>query len=234
MAPDRRPDRTRLGLLLAAAAPALLAAGAVVLTGHGDGARVDHPKPPAALARLAGMPTEDAALGTPLRPVAARPGEAELGAERLESPAGGIRPAPPARIAIPAAGVDAPVQPVATVDDTLETPPVGRAGWFDGGARPGEPGRAVLIGHLDSRDGPGLFARVPNLPPGTPIAVTDRRGQVHRFRAVGGSQVKKEDFPAAYVYGHSDRPALVLITCGGPYEKGGGYRDNVLLYARAA
>ena len=186
------------------------------------------------LANLAGLPPEKAAAATPLRPMAARQGEAALGAEPLESPAGGIRPAPPARIAIPAAGVDAPVQRVASVDDALEIPPVGRAGWFDGGARPGEPGRAVLIGHLDSREGPGLFARVPKLPPGAPIAVTDRRGDVHRFRAVGGSQVKKEDFPTEYVYGHSDRPVLVLITCGGPYTKGEGYRDNVLLYARSA
>jgi hypothetical protein len=26
----------------------------------------------------------------------------------------------------------------------------------------------------------------------------------------------------------------VLITCGGPFRPGRGYRDNVLLYARAA
>jgi Sortase domain len=234
VAPDRRARRTRLGLLLAVAAPALVAAGAVVLTERVDVARVDHSRSPATLARLAGLPTEEAAQATPLRPLAARAGEAELGAERLESPAGGIRPAPPARIAIPAAGVAAPVQPVASVDDALEVPSVRSAGWFDGGARPGEPGRAVVIGHLDTRDGPGLFARVPNLPPGTRITVTDRRGQVHPFRVVGGSQVKKKEFPAAYVYGHSDRPVLVLITCGGPYAKGEGYRDNVLLYARAA
>jgi hypothetical protein len=92
----------------------------------------------------------------------------------------------------------------------------------------------VIAGHLDSVDGAGLFARVPHLPPGTAIAVTDARGGVHDFRVVGGSQVAKEDFPTSYVYGHSDRPVLVLVTCAGPFEEGEGYRDNVLLYARAA
>ena len=232
--------------------PAALAAGAVVLMAGAGAPEVEHPKSPSVLARLAErVPAADAAATrlarfdtlpaddpvaavTPLHPIAARTGQAGLGAERLEPTAGGIRPAPPARIAIPAAAVDAAVQPVRSVRDALEIPAVGRAGWFDGGARPGEPGRAVVIGHLDSRNGPGLFARVPKLPSGTPIAVTDRRGDVHAFRAVGGAQVRKEDFPAEHVYGHSDSPVLVLITCGGPYEKGEGYRDNVLLYARSA
>ena len=234
MPSDRGPDRTRLELLLAAVLPALLAAGAVVLTAPDRAPEVEQPRSPSVLARLAELPATDAAAATPLRPLSPREGEAALGAEPLESPAGGIRPAEPARIAIPAAGVDALVQPVASVNDALEIPVVARAGWFEGGARPGEPGRAVIIGHLDSRDGPGLFARVPKLPPGTSITVTDRRGDLHEFRVVGGSRVKKEDFPAEYVYGHSDRPVLVLVTCGGRYEKGEGYRENVLLYARSA
>jgi hypothetical protein len=35
------------------------------------------------------------------------------------------------------------------------------------------------------------------------------------------------------VYGSSSRPVLVLITCGGPYTEGSGYRDNVIVYARS-
>jgi len=31
----------------------------------------------------------------------------------------------------------------------------------------------------------------------------------------------------------ADRPVLILVTCGGPYTPGVGYRDNVLIYARA-
>jgi sortase (surface protein transpeptidase) len=110
---------------------------------------------------------------------------------------------------------------------------VGVAGWFSGGPRPGERGRAVVIGHLDRRRGPGLFARVPRLRPGAPITITDRAGDVHRFRVVGGAQVKKDRFPTGEVYGRAARPVLVLVTCGGPFRRGHGYRDNVLVYARA-
>lgn len=113
-------------------------------------------------------------------------------------------------------------------------PPVERAGWFRDGPRPGEPGRAVIIGHLDSRTGPGVFARVPHLKKGRAILVTDNRGEVHLYRVVGTTQVQKSRFPAGSVYGTAPNPVLVLITCGGPYISGVGYRDNVILYARAA
>ena len=187
-------------------------------------------QPAAALARLAEAKAE---ASPPLQPVSAREGRAGLEDQQLESIAGGIRPAAPSRISIPAAGIDAPVQPVGEHDGELTVPHVGKAGWFDAGPRPGEPGRAVLIGHLDGRQGPGLFARVPKLPPGTQISVLDRRGESHRYNVVGGAQVRKDRFPARHVYGHADAPVLVLVTCGGPYRPGRGYRDNVLLYARA-
>jgi hypothetical protein len=92
----------------------------------------------------------------------------------------------------------------------------------------------VIIGHLDGLQGRGLFSRVPSLAPGTRIDVTDRRGEVHRFNVVGAVQVPKDHFPAQYVYGAAPTPVLVLITCGGPFRPGRGYRDNVLLFAWAA
>ena len=220
-----------MGLALAVVLPAVFAGGAVMLAGGSAPAGVEGAGTPAALARAAELPAR--AAGTPLRPLAPARGAARLGPQRLERVDGGIRPAPPARIAIPAAGVDAGVQPVAARDGVLQVPAVGTAGWYSGGPRPGEPGRAVVIGHLDSRRGPGLFARVPKLPPGTPVTVTDARGAVHAYRVVGGAQVRKKNFPARDVYGHSDRSVLVLVTCGGPWTGKNGYRDNVLLYARS-
>jgi hypothetical protein len=233
VAPDARPrGRTvRAGLALAVSLPALFAGSAAVIVTGSAPPGVEHPRDVAALALMAELAAP--AEATPLRPLSPRRGSAALRVQPLERVDGGIRPAPPARIAIPAAHVDAPVQAVLSRAGALEVPPVGTAGWFSGGPRPGEPGRAVVIGHLDSRKGPGLFARVPRLPAGTPIAITDQGGAVHRFRVVGGAQVRKEDFPAEHVFGHSDRSVLVLVTCGGPYSRKSGYRDNVLLYARS-
>ena len=231
----RAKRRERLGVLLAIALPAAFAAVAVMIVAREpEAAGLSDPREPAALARLAEVPGANQARGAPLLPLSAERGTAELGPEPLESLRGGIRPAPPTRISIPAAQVNAPVRPVAARKEALQVPAVGTAGWYSGGPRPGEQGRAIVIGHLDARKGPGLFARVPELPPGTAVAVTDRLGEVHRYRVVGGAQVAKDRFPARYVYGSANAPVLVLITCGGDYDPDSGYEDNVLLYARAA
>jgi sortase (surface protein transpeptidase) len=92
----------------------------------------------------------------------------------------------------------------------------------------------VIVGHLDSLDGPDVFAQVPNLAAGDAIVVRDRSGEYHRYSVVGLTRVEKANFPTADVYGPAPRPVLVLITCGGPYDQAlGHYRDNVLVYARA-
>lgn len=188
-----------------------------------------------ALARLADLPPlripPQARTLNPVVPVAGRmsvrPGE-------LEPLAGGIRPAPPGRIRIPAARVNAAIEPVGTRRGGIEVPSPGWAGWFSAGPRPGEPGRAVVVGHFDMEEGPGVFARVPSLDAGDAVEVVDGRGDVHPYRVVGVTRVRKRRFPTHAVYGHASNPVLVLVTCGGPYAKGRGYRDNVLVYARAA
>ena len=67
-----------------------------------------------------------------------------------------------------------------------------------------------------------------------PSVRTDTRGDVHSYRVVGVTRVRKRRFPTEAVYGHSSHPVLVLVTCGGPFVEGRGYRDNVLVYARSA
>jgi hypothetical protein len=154
-----------------------------------------------------------------------------------KSPAGpatnGTRPAVPASLAIPALHVDTDIQPVSATATGLEVPEIGQAGWFDAGPRPGEPGRSVIIGHIDGASEPGVFQHVPALAAGSPIVVRDADGGVHEYEVTGKTQVPKDAFPASEVYGPSDTPVLVLITCGGYYEPGVGYSDNVLVYARA-
>jgi sortase (surface protein transpeptidase) len=178
---------------------------------------------PRQLARLASQP---------LRPIVLHGNRAQLGSGPAGSTTTSDRPAEPAHLSIPALGVRADVQRIGSTPTGLDVPQVGRAGWFDEGARPGEPGRAVIIGHLDSQTGPGLFALLPGVHNGTDVSVTDARGTEHRFQVVGKAQVPKATFPSAAVYGSSSRPVLVLITCGGPYTEGSGYRDNVIVYAR--
>jgi sortase (surface protein transpeptidase) len=182
-------------------------------------------QPPARLARMAAT--------APLRPIVVRGGRPQLGSGAAGPATSTDRPAEPARLAIPALDVRADVQRVGSTAIGIEVPQVGRAGWFDEGPRPGEPGRAVIIGHLDSQTGPGLFALLPGVERGTDVSITDDAGAVHRFKVIGKAEVTKATFPSAAVYGPSPSPVLVLITCGGPYDPATGYRDNVIVYARA-
>ena len=182
-------------------------------------------EPPAALAHVAEEPAT-------LHPIVMHGDRAELG-----TGSAGVdeqfRPARPAWLSIPAASVDAPIDPVSGTATGIDVPAVGRAGWYDAGPRPGEPGRAVIIGHFDASNGPGLFALLPAVANGTDISIRDAAGATHRFEIVGKAEMEKSNFPTGAVYGAADRPVLILITCGGPYTPGVGYRDNVLIYARA-
>jgi len=226
---------SRRGLAAATLVPGV-AAATIVLVAAGDG-RPSAPTGPSApaLARLADLPPPRIPpQPRPLNPVVPVEGRLAVRVGRLERLDGGIRPAPPGRIRVAAAGVDAGVEAVHARRKGIEVPPAGWAGWYAGGARPGEPGRAVVIGHLDTSDGPGVFERVPELDRGARIEVTDNRGTVHDYRVVGVTRVRKRRFPTGAVYGPARHPVLVLVTCGGPYIAGRGYRDNVLVYARSA
>jgi hypothetical protein len=215
--------------------PGLAAGGAVLVLSSDDEPQADAAGSVAELARKAEAPrTLGPRASQSLRPILGDRGQSSVQSIPLEGLEGGVRPAPPQRIAIPEAGVETIVDAVGTRKGEIEVPKLGRAGWFEGGPRPGEVGRAVVIGHLDTKRGPGLFARVPTVPVGAGVRITDRRGEVHAYEVVGRAQVRKDRFPTAEVYGSASSPVLVLVTCGGPYTEGRGYRDNVLLYARAA
>ena len=230
-----RAGRTWRGWAAATLIPATVAVAFVLLAPRESRPNVPVGPGAPALARLADLPT----LHIPAQPRALNPivpvaGHQSVRVGRFEPLSGGIRPAPPGRIRIPAADVDAGIEAVQARREGLEVPPPGWAGWYSGGARPGEPGRAVVIGHFDTEEEGGVFEHVPSLARGARIDVTDTRGDTHTYRVVGVTRVRKRRFPTEAVYGHSSHPVLVLVTCGGPFIAGRGYRDNVLVYARSA
>ncbi|GAC1541287.1 MAG: hypothetical protein NVS2B7_13920 [Herpetosiphon sp.] len=99
---------------------------------------------------------------------------------------GGRRAAQPARLVIPALGIDTPV--VAAGLDTERVPIVPRhdVGWYAGSARPGQGSNVVMWGHVlrfrDSPEIPAPFADLQNLQLGATIKVISAGGQVHRYR----------------------------------------------------
>ena len=140
----------------------------------------------------------------------------------------------PVRIAIPALGVSAPVIPLGlNRDRTMETPKAySVAGWFRPGPEPGEIGPAIVVGHVDSHNGPGVFYRLRALRKGDRLAVVLATGRTLRFVVTSSRDVSKSRFPTALVYRHTQRSTLRLVTCGGRFDPTTGhYLNNHIVFA---
>jgi Sortase domain len=142
----------------------------------------------------------------------------------------------PARLVVPGAGVDAPVDPVGvTADGLLQLPDdVRRVGWYRFGPAPGQPaGTAVLAGHVDSWDqGLGALGRLRGVEPGQTVEVTDSAGGTTTWQVVTRRLVGKQQLPLAELFARTGPPRLVLLTCGGPFdETSRSYRDNLVVVA---
>jgi sortase (surface protein transpeptidase) len=140
----------------------------------------------------------------------------------------------PARIVIPAIGVSAPVVPLGlNADHTLQVPTTfSDAGWFEPGPEPGEVGSALIVGHVDSHDGPGVFYRLRALRRGDRITVVLATGRRLAFVVTSSRDVAKLSFPTSLVYRRTSRPTLRLVTCGGRFDQATHhYLSNHIVFA---
>ena len=119
-------------------------------------------------------------------------------------------------------------------DRTVEVPgDPDRAGWFRRGPTPGSLGSSVILGHVDSDEGPAVFAGLSTLDPGARVEVTMDDGSIVTFEVHSVRTYANEAFPARRVYGSHGRSELNLVTCGGEYDASrGGYQANVVVNAR--
>ncbi len=144
------------------------------------------------------------------------------------------RHAEPVEVVIPAIGVRSRLERLRLDARGVMVPPekAAVAGWYAGGVRPGDPGPAVIAGHLDSATGPGVFAELGTLKPGHRVLVRARDGRTVTFRVDEVRTHTKKQFPTRDVYGPSPDARLRLITCGGAFDAGAGhYADNVIVFA---
>jgi sortase (surface protein transpeptidase) len=117
-------------------------------------------------------------------------------------------------------------------DGTMQVPDPDKVGWYKLGPRPGAPGPAVLIGHLDSRTDPAVFYRLRQLRPGDEILVGERGGRTRRFLVGRLERHPKTALPVDRIWTNATRPLLRLITCGGSFDhRTGHYRDNLIVFA---
>jgi sortase (surface protein transpeptidase) len=142
----------------------------------------------------------------------------------------------PVGLTIPSIGVHASVMSVGlNPDGTVGVPPIeanAPAAWYDGSPTPGQTGPSVILGHVTvGQFGDGVFLHLSRMRPGDRIEVSRQDGSTAVFTVDRVQTVGKSAFPTSAVYGNVDHPALRLITCGGPHLSGGGYPDNVIVYA---
>ncbi len=134
---------------------------------------------------------------------------------------------------------------IASLDLAVETIPLGLeddgslevpedpyiAGWWTGGPSPGERGPAVVVGHVDSHEGPGAFYELEGIREGERVSIDRDDGTAVHFRVERTERHPKHDFPTAAVYGETDAPTLRLVTCAGEFDADArSYEDNVIVF----
>lgn len=183
------------------------------------------------------QPQSQVAPQSPAAPQSVVPATPAPGLERYRAPRRDDVVAAPVRLRVPTIGVDSALVELGRAEDqTVEVPSdPASAGWYAEGVRPGEPGPAVLLGHVDSRSGPAVFFRLGELRPGDPVLVDRADGSVVTFTVTRSERHPKTAFPSDQVYLPTLSPQLRLITCGGFFDRRTGFhRDNVIVFASAA
>ncbi|HEY7145830.1 MAG TPA: class F sortase [Streptosporangiaceae bacterium] len=141
----------------------------------------------------------------------------------------------PSTLIIPVIGVRSHlIRLGVTKAGTMQVPPSAAvAGWYTGSPRPGAVGAAVIAGHIDSRQGPGIFYHLHQLSLGDRVYVRRADNTVAVFKVTAVHMYLKADFPASAVYGAVPDAQLRLITCGGAFDPATGhYLSNVIAFAQ--
>jgi len=169
-----------------------------------------------------------------------------LGTNALPAPTGRIVAPPPSAQAHPVSRPVALTIPLIGVqtklmylglnsNGELQVPPlsmVAVAGWYTGSPRPGAIGSAIIVGHIDSYKGLGVFYRLRTLRRGDRIYVRRADGTLVEFRVTSVQTYLKDHFPTEDVYGPVPDAELRLITCGGAWDPAiHHYLSNLVVYA---
>jgi sortase (surface protein transpeptidase) len=201
------------------AAAIALAAGLVVVGGGATGLLLTRH----ATAAVTPPPVGVDALPAPTGPIVAPPQSA--------SPR---TVAAPVSLTIPIIGVKTNLIRLGlNPNGTLQVPSTTAvAGWYTGSPRPGAIGSAIIVGHVDSYRGPGIFFRLKQLSRGDRVYIRRADGTLAVFRVTLVQIYLKDHFPTESVYGPTPDAELRLITCGGTFDSTTGhYLSNIIVYA---
>ena len=141
----------------------------------------------------------------------------------------------PTRLQIPALTLDTTFEEPLGLnpDNTIEVPDsYTEVGWYKNGVTPGEVGPAVILGHVDTKEGPAVFYSLGQLKVGEEILVTRADNTVATFVVTELKRYPQSAFPTQLVYGATNESVLRLVTCSGAFDRGGQrYSHNLVVYA---
>lgn len=180
--------------------------------------------------------TLDRAVGRderPLSPLAAQVVPAGSALFDLDAPLPASGPVP---IGLTIDGIDIVDAPIVDVgvepNGEMEIPGATEIGWYRWSPTPGADGSSVLAAHIAWNGRDGVFRDLDDLEVGARFTVHYDDGTARGFMAVEKAQYAKEELPFDRVCSKVGEPSLVLITCGGDFNRGlNSYDDNVVVYA---
>jgi len=135
----------------------------------------------------------------------------------------------PARIAIPAIGIDATIESIGIINGVMQTPEnAWNVGWYQETSLAGGSGNAVFAAHRDWWSvGPVVFFRLNELAYGDTITVTGSDGEQVTYLVTEAYSV-----PAGAnftpVISSGDGETITLITCTGNWD-GSEYSDRLIV-----
>lgn len=127
----------------------------------------------------------------------------------------------PTRLLIPAIALDAEVETVQVLSNGQMGVPGDpeRVGILMPWTKAGEPGNAVISGHVDHLTGPAVFYDLKKLSPGDRVIVANRAGTELTFLVTSVETFKTEEAPLQRIFGATDSKHLNLITCTGRFNR---------------
>lgn len=174
-----------------------------------------------------------------VQPAAVEPVSARRGALPPVTPPAnrGLLHLPPVRVQIPAIGVESKLVKLGlAADNSLQVPKdASKAGWYTGGAYPGDVNGppAVIVGHVDDQEGPAVFYALNQLRVGDEVRVQRTDGSTAVFVVYDFEQYPKSALPTDEVYRNRKSSELVMITCTGEWDPTAqSYLDNYVVTAR--
>jgi sortase (surface protein transpeptidase) len=139
----------------------------------------------------------------------------------------------PLTLRIPALEMSVPLLSLGlNANGTVQVPTVTtQPGWYRLGVTPGQIGSAVILGHVDSYLGVGIFFNLRTLASGDQVDVGLADGDTAQFTVNSVAMYSKLSFPAQRVYGSHGSSSLQLVTCGGVFDhQTGSYLSNIVVY----